>query len=102
MTYLDTSVVVKVTDSTKDDYKVQLSKNHSAYLPKINFKKDSTIKILPYYLTGSWLEWGDEKYDYLSIALDEKLPYRSIQQVNPSKIVIDIFGATSNFFVLIY
>lgn len=96
MTYLDTSVVVKVTDSTKDDYQVQLSKNHFAYLPKTNFKKDTAVKILPWYLTGSWLESGDEKYDYLSIELGEKLPYRSMQQINPSKIIIDIFGATSN------
>jgi N-acetylmuramoyl-L-alanine amidase len=96
MTYLDTSVVIKVIDSTKDDYKVQLSKNHIAYLPKTNFKKDTAIKISPYYLTGSLLESGDEKYDYLSITLDERLPYRSIQQINPSKIVIDIFGATTN------
>jgi N-acetylmuramoyl-L-alanine amidase len=32
----------------------------------------------------------------VTINLDEKLPYRSIQQINPSKIVVDIFGATSN------
>jgi len=96
MTYLDTNVVIKVIDSTKDDYKVQLSKNHLAYLPKGNFKKDSTIKSQPYYLTASWLVYGDDKYDYVTIALDERLPYRSIQQINPSKIIVDIFGATSN------
>jgi N-acetylmuramoyl-L-alanine amidase len=28
--------------------------------------------------------------------LDEKLPYRSIQQINPSRIVVDIFGPASN------
>jgi N-acetylmuramoyl-L-alanine amidase len=39
---------------------------------------------------------GDDKYDYVTISLDEKLPYRSIQQINPSRIVVDIFGATSN------
>ena len=39
---------------------------------------------------------GDDKYDYVSIALDEKLPYRSIQQINPSRIVVDVFGASAN------
>lgn len=96
MTYLDTSIVVNVVDSTKDVYKVRLSKNHFAYLPKDNFKADSTIKIQPYYLTDRWKVYGDNKYDYIEIALDEQLPYRSIQQINPSKIVVDIFGATSN------
>jgi N-acetylmuramoyl-L-alanine amidase len=96
MTYLDTSVVIKVVDSTIINYKVQLSKDHFAYLAKTSFIKDSTIKIQPYYLTNSWMVNGDEKYDYLSVSLDEKLPYQSVQQINPSRIVVDIFGATSN------
>lgn len=96
MTYLDTNIVVKVIDSTIGNYKIQLSKDHQAYLPKANFNKDSTIKIQSYYLTNSWMVTGDDKYDYLMISLDEKLPYRSMQQINPSKIVVDVFGATSN------
>ena len=96
MTYLDTNIVVKVIDSTIGNYKIQLSKDHFAYLPKTNFKKDSTIKIQPYYLTNSWMVTGDSVYDYLIVNLEEKLPYRSMQQINPSKIVIDVFGATSN------
>jgi N-acetylmuramoyl-L-alanine amidase len=96
ITFLDTNVVIKVVDSTVVNYKVQLSKDHFAYLLKSNFKKDTTIKIQPYYLTASILAIGDDKNDFVSIALDEKLPYRSIQQINPSRIVIDIFGASSN------
>jgi N-acetylmuramoyl-L-alanine amidase len=96
MTFLDTNILIKVVDSAKDDYKVQLSKDHFAYIPKINFKKDSTIHIQPYYLTNKWLVWGDSQYDYINVMLDEKLPYKSIQQINPSKIVVDIFGVTSN------
>jgi N-acetylmuramoyl-L-alanine amidase len=96
MTFLDTNVVLKVVDSTVINYKVQLSKYHSAYIPKINFKKDSLIKIQPYYLTTNWQVTGDDKYDYVTVFLDEKLPYRHIQQINPSRIVVDIFGVTSN------
>ncbi len=96
MTYLDTGVVVKVVDSTIINYRVQLSKNHFAYLNKTSFKKDSAVKDRSYYLTSSWLVNGDNKSDFVTITLDEKLPYRHIQQINPSKIVVDIFGATSN------
>jgi len=96
MTYLDTNIVVKVVDSTIGNYRIQLSKDHFAYLPKNNFKRDSTIKMQSYYLTNSWMVSGDDKYDYLMVNLDEKLPYRSMQQINPSKLVIDVFGATSN------
>jgi N-acetylmuramoyl-L-alanine amidase len=96
MTYLDTSILIKVVDSTIINYKVQLSNDHFAYLAKSSFLKDSTIKFQPYYLTNSWLVNGDDKYDYVSVSLDEKLPYKSIQQINPSRIVVDVFGATSN------
>jgi len=95
MTYLDSNILVKVVDSVGSDYKVELSKNHFAYLSKQSFKQDTT-KLQQYYLTSSWRVWGDEKYDYVSIGLTEKLPYRSIQQIDPAKIVVDIFGATSN------
>ncbi len=96
MGYLDTNVVVKVTDSIHGDYKLQLSKNHFAWLPKENFKQDSFLQIAPYYLTHDWKVYGDEKYDYVSISLDEELPYQSIQELDPSRIVVNIFGATSN------
>lgn len=95
MTYLDSNVLVKVVDSVNADYKVQLSNNHFAYLPKQNFKSDTT-KLQTYYPTSSWRVWGDEKYDYVSIGLSEKLPYKSIQQINPPRIVVDIFGVVSN------
>jgi N-acetylmuramoyl-L-alanine amidase len=96
MSGLDTNIVIRVVDSVKDDYKVQLSKNHFAYLAKSSFKADDTIKIHPYYLSSNWDVWGDDKYDYIKVSLDEKLPYRSIQQINPARIIVDIFGATSN------
>lgn len=96
MTFLDTGIVLQVVDSTIINYRVQLSTNHFAYLPKNNFVKDSTIKNPGFHLSSSILVNGDDKFDYVGISLDEKLPYRSIQQIDPSKIVIDLFGATSN------
>jgi len=96
MTYLDSNVVMKVVDSVKDDYKVQLSNLHYGWLAKTSFKEDSSVRLQPYYLTGSWKVYGDEKYDYVTVSLDERLPYRSSQQISPSKIIVDIFGVTSN------
>jgi N-acetylmuramoyl-L-alanine amidase len=96
MTYLDSNVLVNVVDSVKGDYKVQLSKAHFAYLPKSNFKRADSVKLQPFYLTASWRVWGDSAYDYLSVSLTEKLPYRSFQQTDPSRIVVDVFGVASN------
>ena len=89
-------IAIKVIDSIKGDYKVQLSSRHFAFLPKEQFLKDSMLVFKPYYLTTSWKVWGDDKFDFLSVGLPEKLPYKTIQQVNPSGIMIDIYGATCN------
>lgn len=96
MSLLDTAVIMRITDSTVVNYKVQLSANHFAWINKTNIQKDSTIKIAPYYLTNSWLVYGDDKYDYVSIGLDERLPYRSTQLIDPARLQVDIMGATSN------
>lgn len=94
--FLDTGIVVKVIDSTVVNYKIQLSKNHFAYLPKSNFQKDENATIKEYYLTNSWIINGDYDYDYVTISLDERLPYTTRHQINPSRIIVDIYGATSN------
>lgn len=96
MTYLDTNIVMRVVDSINTDYKVQLSGNHFAYLSKQFFRIDTATKIQPTYLTSSWRVWGDDKYDYISVGLPERLPYRSVQQINPSRLIVDIFGVVSN------
>ncbi|HYK77525.1 MAG TPA: N-acetylmuramoyl-L-alanine amidase [Daejeonella sp.] len=96
MSYIDSGLVIRIVDSTKEDYIVQLSKNQQAFVPRSNFKPVANVSRPDYVLTASWSVYGDEKYDYVNIGLQEKLPYRSIQQINPSRIVVDIFGATSN------
>ncbi|MEI9807287.1 MAG: AMIN domain-containing protein [Bacteroidota bacterium] len=96
LTYLDTAIAVKVVDSANSDYKVQLSRNHVAWMPKVNFIKDSLLVLQPYYLTGTGRCMGDDTADYVAVTLDERLPYKSVQQINPSKIVVDIYGVTNN------
>lgn len=96
MTLLDTGIVVKAVDSTPVNYKIQLSRNHFAYLAKSNFQVDTSIRIQPYYLTNSWMVNGDSAFDYVAVTLDERLPYSSHMEINPSRIIVDIYGASSN------
>lgn len=96
MTYLDTAIVLQIVDSLRDDYIVRLSQNHHAFIPKENVKLRGDIKRNDYCLTSSWGVFGDEKQDYVTIGLDERLPYQSMQMIDPSRIVIDIYGATGN------
>lgn len=94
--YLDSLVQLKIIGKVGADYKVQLAKNRVAYIP------DEHVTLLPKgsftaaSLTGSWSVYGDEKYDYVTLALSSKLPYQSMQELNPSRIIVDVFGATNN------
>ena len=95
--YIDTNVVLKIIDSTKDMYKVQLSKNHTAYIEKNYVKTDSSIKQKPFYLTSSWSIKGiEDSFDIVSIGMDEKLPYKTWMEISPSKIMVELYGVQSN------
>lgn len=99
MTFIDSAVRLVVIDSVENRYKVKLSENWQAYIPKRFIKRGFEgleAKVTTNFLTGSWHLSAKEKYDVLTVALPDRLPYRSFQLVEPNKIVIDIFGAVSN------
>lgn len=95
MTFLDSNIVLKVIDSIGENYKVQLSKAHSAYIEKKHVSQPVPIQEKQ-QLSNSWSVYGDSLFDYVSIGLGEKLPYRSVMKIHPSRIEIDIFGVVSN------
>ncbi len=97
MGYIDTNVVLHVTDSTKAMYKVQLSKYHTAYIEKQSLRFDTVMPpARPYYLTNSFMAKGDSLFDYVSIGMDEKLPFKSWMEIDPARIMVDIYGVQSN------
>lgn len=96
MGYIDTNVLMRVVDSTQNMYTVQLSKLHRAFIEKAHLKPDSAQTELPFYLTNSFSVKGDSAYDYVNISMTEKLPYKSWMEINPSRIVVDIYGVQSN------
>jgi N-acetylmuramoyl-L-alanine amidase len=97
MGYIDSLVLLKVIDSSNNLYKIQLSKYHTAFIAKSDVQRDSTFFPKPFYLMNNWLEKaGKDNYDTLSISMDERLPYKSSMEIDPSKIIIDVYGAQSN------
>ncbi len=97
MGYIDTNVVFKIIDSVQNMYVVQLSKFHTAFIDKSYIKKDSAIHESPFYLTNSVNARAiDSSSDIVSISLSERLPYKSWMEINPSKIIIEIYGVQSN------
>ncbi|MBL0883139.1 MAG: N-acetylmuramoyl-L-alanine amidase [Chitinophagaceae bacterium] len=96
MGYIDSNIALRVVDTVKGMYLVQLSKFHHAYIEQQYVKTDSLNKLKPWYVTGSISAKGDSAYDYISVIMEEKLPYKSWMEINPSKIVVDIYGIQSN------
>lgn len=96
MTYLDSGILVKVIDSLNSDYIIALADNLKAFIAKSSVQFDPQIKPRPYYLSGNWKTHREDRYDVITIAMPERLPYRSIMQVNPNRLIIDLFGVTSN------
>ncbi|MEP6710930.1 MAG: N-acetylmuramoyl-L-alanine amidase [Ferruginibacter sp.] len=94
--YIDSLIPLKIIGKVGSEFKIQLAKTRIAYID------DELVTLMPKgsfisnALTGNWRVYGDSVYDYINIALSAKLPYQSFQLINPSKIVVDVFGATSN------
>ncbi len=96
MGYLDSNILVRVVDSVNSDYKVQLSKNHFAYIPKASCMELPLVAGKPYYLSSSFKVFGDSAFDYVTVNMEAKLPYRSMHMIDPSGLAVDLFGVTSN------
>jgi len=95
--YIDTGIVLKVIDSVADRYLIQLSKYHTAYIAKADVLRDSVFKAKPFYLTGNWrARGGKDIYDTLTLSVDAHLPYKSWMEIDPARIMIDIYGVQSN------
>jgi N-acetylmuramoyl-L-alanine amidase len=94
--YIDSMIPLKIIGKVGGDYKVQLAPYKTAYIP------DDVVSLAPKgtfastSLTERWQVFGDSVYDYVTLGLTTKLPYQSIQELEPSRIIVDVFGATNN------
>ena len=96
MGYLDSLVLLRITGQYKDLLRVRLTETLTAWIPKSQVRPDSVARLPLQYLTGAWRVRGDDKFDYVSISLPERLPYQLRQEIKPSRVVVEIFGATAN------
>ena len=96
MTYLDSLIPFIVTGKINNNYRVQLSATQSAYIPVSNLALDVNSTISPTILSGNWRVETREKGDIISIRLEDRRPYSSVTEVNPSRLMVDIYGTISN------
>jgi N-acetylmuramoyl-L-alanine amidase len=94
--YLDSMIPLKVIGKVGSDYKIQLAKNRIAYIPDEGVTLMPKGSFSPSSFTGSWNVYGADGYDYVTLSLGTRLAYQSFQELNPSKIIVDVFGATNN------
>ena len=94
--YIDSLIPLRITGKVGSLYKVRLSKYRTAYVPDEEVELLPKGTLTPESLTGNWLVYGDSLFDYVQLGLFTRLPYQSFQLVDPSKIVVDVFGATNN------
>jgi N-acetylmuramoyl-L-alanine amidase len=94
--YIDSMIPLKIIGKVGGDYKVQLAPYKTAYIP------DDVVSLAPKgtfastSLTDRWQVFGDSAFDYVTLGLTSKLAYQSIQELEPSRIIVDVFGATNN------
>ena len=94
--YLDSMVLLNVTGKVGSNYKLRLSKYHTAFIPEDLVSFLPAGSFTPESLTSNWRVFGDSIYDYVTLGLSDRLPYQSFQLIDPSKIVVDVYGATNN------
>lgn len=94
--YLDSLVPLKIIGKVGSDFKIQLAKNKVAYIEEEYVTLAPKGVFAPSAITGTWRVFGDSVYDYIQVALSSRVPYQSLQMLDPSRIVVDLFGTTSN------
>lgn len=94
--YLDSMVLLNVVGKVGKQYKVRLSKYRTGYIDEDSLQFLPKGTFTPESLTDKWTVYGDSAFDYVQLGLFARLPYQSFQLVDPSKIVVDVFGATNN------
>ena len=100
MGYIDTSVVMKVIDTVKNLYKVQLSAQHYAFIEKV-YAQPFPDTMLSTALCESWrVKGGDEsdnnRIDSVSFSLSGRVTYKSWMEIDPSRIKIELYNVQSN------
>lgn len=92
--FLVPGIAMKVLERDGRLYKVALSENRWAYLPaeyaEPTDRRPSVVN------TGSWSVSNVGDRDRVTISLPARLPYRYYTQINPSTLVVELFGATDN------
>lgn len=94
MCFIAQGIPMKVVGESNDLYKVALSSQRWAFLPKEY--ASATTQATSTVCTGSWSVSNEGNYDQISVSLPCRLPYRYYTMLDPSTIVVELYGAYDN------
>ncbi len=96
MSFINSGIRLAITGKHGSMYRVGLAPGHEAWIAAANVDLIPRGARLPSALTENWNVYGDEKFDYVSVGIPLRLPYSSTTESDPSRINVDVYGATSN------
>lgn len=94
--FLENGVMLNITGQKNENYRVQLTNSLDAWIPVSFVELQDEYAEPVQSLTGTIRVFRDRREDVVTMSLSQKLPYISYQEINPHKIIVDVFGATSN------
>ncbi len=96
LSFINPDIRLAITGKVGEQYRVDLSENNVAWIDadQVDLQPEGTFP--PFSLTGNFSVYGDNRYDYVAIAVADKLPYSTTQELDPTRIHIDLYGAVSN------
>lgn len=94
--FLHEGARVLITGKVGTLYRVQLSPSLTAWLPIENAKLLPSYTPQPHSSVGAITATGNTTHDLITVALDTKLPITSEMIIQPTAILVHIYGATSN------
>ncbi|MCW8848409.1 MAG: N-acetylmuramoyl-L-alanine amidase, partial [Melioribacteraceae bacterium] len=96
LAFLEAGIKIAIDGKVGNQFRVRLTKNQIAWIPEEQVELLPKGTFTPKSLTDSWALYGGSKSEKVIIRLNEKLPYSTRQEVNPTRIIVDVYGATAN------
>lgn len=94
MGFLDADIPMTAVGETDNLYKVALGQQAFAYIPKSSVAGGGAgAQVVN---TGSASVFNIGKADRIAISLPQRLPYYAYTQIDPSEIIVKLYGATNN------
>ena len=94
--FLESGIVMEVIEDEGSLYKVRLSDNRYAFIPKEYAADTAAADFLPVITSGSISVANAGATDRISIALEQKRCYIIREEVEPEKMIIELYGVQNN------